>query len=263
MNIYIYTDLEGITGVTDIDQVLKDNGIEGYESSRPKLMADVNAAVAGCFDGGAENVYVWDGHGGGENFIPGTLDPRAIQVPKSNMSAEMMKEWKIDAFMIVGVHAMMGTQSAFLDHTQSSKTRFECRINARPVGEIGQYAVYAGYYDIPIVMVSGDEATCQEARTFCGNIATAAVKYAVKRNTAIPYPDDECRRKIHDAAMRGMSLIGKIKPYKTQFPCELVTEYTRADYCDAVCERPDVMRIDARTAKKIVQIPNRLTDLVL
>ena len=33
------------------------------------LMADLNAAVAGAFEGGATHVTVLDSHGGGGNFI--------------------------------------------------------------------------------------------------------------------------------------------------------------------------------------------------
>ena len=51
MTVVIMTDLEGISGVDDISMI--DESGEGYRFACAQLMKDTNAAVAGCFDGGA------------------------------------------------------------------------------------------------------------------------------------------------------------------------------------------------------------------
>ena len=255
MNVFIDTDLEGISGITNITQVM-DTEADTYRFSLERLMLDVNAAIAGAFDGGADAVYVNDGHGTGVNFIDEMLDPRAVKTKKMDFA-------KIDAVFQVGVHAMAGTLNAFLDHTQSSLAWHDYIVNGRKCGEIAQCAIYAGAYDIPCVMVSGDEAACVEAKQFLGDIEVAVVKYAVGRNTAKSIDLDEALSKIYNAAKNGMSLIGKIKPYKPLMPMEVVLELNRSDYCDMKMNSPNVERLDARTVRKIVHEINSFHDILI
>ena len=75
MKIYILADMEGTSGIWRMEQVQRSSG--SYAEGRELLCADVNAAVAGAFDGGATEVVVGDTHGGGPNFILERMDPRA------------------------------------------------------------------------------------------------------------------------------------------------------------------------------------------
>ena len=54
--VLMVTDLEGISGISKIEQVMETEDPD-YIHSREYLMADVNAAIAGCFDGGADAVF--------------------------------------------------------------------------------------------------------------------------------------------------------------------------------------------------------------
>ena len=245
MKIFIMTDLEGISGISRKEQV--DNS-ERYALER--LMADVNAAVRGAFDGGADEVYVEDGHGGGRNFIKELLDPRAVQVGNAGTGVKTMTE--VDAMFLIGAHAMSGTLNAFLDHTQSSLTWHDYYVNGKRCGEIAQEAIYAGAFGVPVVMVSGDLTACTEARQFLGNIRTAVVKYAVCRNEAECVPEEEAEALIYEAAKAAMSRIGETKPYKIILPAEIKIEYNRADYCDDAAKWSGAERLDARTLRKVI-----------
>ena len=157
MKIFIITDLEGISGIGTHQQVM-DTDLE----TRKLLMQDTNAAIRGAFDGGATEVYVEDGHGGGGNFIMELLDPRAIYADEVECKTNAHQK-SADAIMMIGAHAMAGTQNAFLDHTQSSIAWHDFTINGRKHGEVGQAAIFAGAFGIPMIMVSGDLAACAEA----------------------------------------------------------------------------------------------------
>ncbi len=260
MNVFIITDLEGISGIGQISQVA-DTGAETYRFSLERLMADTNAAVAGAFAGGAGEVYVEDGHGGGANFIEGMLDSRAVQV--KNMNAEHLDIRKIGLFMSVGAHAMSGTLNAFLDHTQSSLAWHDYTVNGRRCGELAQSAAFAGAYGIPMVMVSGDEAACAEGRQFFGDIETAVVKYAVGRNTARLIDLKEAEERIFEAAKKSMSLADKIRPFRPLMPAEIRLEFNRADYCDSAMQRGGkIERLDARTVRKVIPEIAAFTDLL-
>ena len=254
MRIFIETDLEGISGISSIDEIERrdPHGLE-------RLMADLNAAVSGVFDAGADEVYVTDGHGGGNNFIHELLDKRARQV-----SASADDLVGCDAAFIIGAHAIAGSENAFLDHTQSSVAWHNYYINGCRHGEMGQLAAYAGAFGIPLVMVSGDLAACAEARALFGDVETAVVKYANGRNRARCIPVAEAERLIHDAAYRAVADLphGRVKPYRVSLPARVVVEYNRSDYCDNAMKSGRLERLDARTIQKTVNQISCYADLL-
>mgnify|MGYP000854485025 CR=1 FL=1 len=251
MKVIIMTDLEGISGVDTMDMV-SEVGTEGHQFALERLMADVNAAVEGAFEGGATEVYVEDGHGGGKNFIKEILHPKAVQTDSAGWN-ELIRSGQIDAYMEVGAHAMPGTINGFLDHVQSSKAWYNYIVNGRKCGEIAQGAIFAGAFDVPFIMVTGDQAACTEARMFLGDIPCAAVKRGVGRNKAVSMDLDAALVEIKKAAYEGMKCIGSVKPYKPLMPMEIILELYRSDMCDAIMTRcKDVERMDARSVRKIV-----------
>ena len=261
MEILIMTDLEGISGIDSIDQVQKTED-PGYGQVLELLMQDVNTAVRAALDVGVERVYVVDGHGSGRNFIPGRLDPQAVQL-RNPAWQELITRRQVAAYLEIGTHAMAGTRDAFLDHTQSSIRWFDYRINNRSSGEIAQGAAFAGAFDIPFVMVSGDAAACAEAIEFLGPVATAVVKQGVGRNKARLVDQEVAQLRIREAVQAGLSNKDAIQPYRPGCPLELQLTLCRSDYCDDVMARqPQAQRIDARTVRRRVDRINRYEDVL-
>ena len=245
--VFIVTDLEGISGVDKMEQIAEDH--PEHQRICEYLMGDTKAAIAGAFDAGAEAVYVLDGHGGGKNFIPGMLDPRAVQIRMDDMPKYIHQ---VSAAMQIGLHAMAGTWHAFLDHTQSSVSIHNYYFNDMKIGELMQDGVFSGYFDVPCVTVSGDRAACAEAEHFFPGVYTACVKTAEQRNIAECLPLEEARKLIYEAAKKGYENRHRIQPYKLPLPFTVTVEFNRADYCDAVCSRhKDLERLDARTVRSV------------
>jgi D-amino peptidase len=97
-------------------------------------------------------------------------------------------------------------------------------------GELAQNALIAGYYSVPVIMVSGDEATCREARNFFGNnIITVAVKKGLSREAAILYPFEETRKALYEGAKKAMTLISSCKPYIISTPIKIRMQYLNLD----------------------------------
>ncbi|HEX2999977.1 MAG TPA: M55 family metallopeptidase [Armatimonadota bacterium] len=249
MRIYIHTDLEGITGIDTFEKIQREGG--DYEECRQQLMGDLNAAIDGAFAGGADHVTVLDSHGGGNNFILDWLDPRAENDTRPNKKWWGTLDESYQGTFFIGAHAMAGTMNAFLDHTQSSITWHNYSVNGRRMGELAQWAMVAGHFGVPMLMVSGDEAACVEARQFFSPLATAVVKRGLGRNRAELVESVEARARIREAARQAISLVGKARPFKPTLPMEIHLEYNRADYCDAVAGHPGVERLDARTVRKV------------
>jgi D-amino peptidase len=79
-------------------------------------------------------------------------------------------------------------------------------------------------------MVSGDEATCREAKKFFGdNIVTVAVKRGVAREAAVLYPFEDTRRALYEGAKRAVEAIASYKPYILETPIKVVEEYLNLD----------------------------------
>lgn len=267
IKIYIHTDLEGISGVDRFEMM--DQTTDGYQKARKLLMEDINAAVEGAFEGGATEVVVLDSHDGAHNFLPELLDKRAQIDPRANKKWWAALDETYSGCFFIGAHAMSGTINAFLDHTQSSINWHDYSINGRRFGELAQWAMVAGSFGVPMLMVSGDEAACKEAHDFFDPIETAVVKKAVGRNKAELVPLEEARARIREAAKKSISLIGaagasipdrrdKAKPFVPKKPMEIVLEYNRSDYCDSAAKLPGWERLDARTVRKVTSDPLEL-----
>jgi D-amino peptidase len=222
----------------------------GYNNSVKKLMFDINAAIDGAFSGGATHITVLDSHGGGNNFDISLLDKRAEVDPRNN------KKWwgKLDdtysGTYFIGAHAMAGTINAFLDHTQSSETWFNYRVNGLRMGELGQWAMVASHFKVPMLMISGDTAACEEARQFFDPVECAEVKRGIGRSKALQVEPEEAANRIFNAARKAISLVGKGKIYSPALPMEVTLEFCRSDYCDTAANNPGVERLDARTVRK-------------
>lgn len=249
MKIYIHTDLEGISGIDCPEMILKEN--ERYNYSIQRLMADVNAAVDGAFQGGATHVTVLDSHGGGGNFDLSLLDPRADVDMKENGKWWGKLDESYDGTFFIGAHAMAGTINGFLDHTQNSKAWFNYWLNGRKMGELAQWAVISGHFDVPMLMVSGDEAACTEAYEFFKPIVCTAVKRGNGRNSAILADNSEALERISTAACRSMMLVGQAKPFRPALPMDIKLELYRSDFCDEIADRSDCERLDARTVRRV------------
>jgi len=248
MKIYIHTDLEGISGIDNVDMMSREHSRR--RESVENLMADLNAAVDGAFAGGAEHVTVLDSHGGGGNFILELLDERAQNDTKPNKKWWGILDESYDATFFIGAHAMAGTINGFLDHTQSSTSWYNYYVNGRKMGELGQWAMVAGAFGVPMAMVSGDEAACVEARQFFYPVETAIVKRGIGRQRAELVPLEEARNRIREAARRSINIIKNAKPFVPTQPMEIILEFTRSDYCDGAVAR-GAERIDARTVRKV------------
>jgi D-amino peptidase len=123
------------------------------------------------------------------------------------------------------------------------------------MGELAQWAIVAGNWGVPMLMVSGDEAACAEARAFFDPVETAVVKRGLGRNQAALVEPAEARARIREAARRAVALVGRARPLVPAKPMEIVLEFNRSDYCDEVAGRPGIERLDARTVRKVTSDP--------
>ncbi len=225
------TDMEGIGGVLNRNQVMSDQPY--YEKTREWLTADVNAAVQGAIDGGADEVVVCDGHGANAAI---------------NLLYDKLHEG-VDGFFQVGAHAMAGTKGAILEHTMNSREWFQMRVNGREMGEIGLCAAIAGQFDVPFIMVSGDDKACAESQCLVPDVQCAVVKYGITRHCARLLPKPVVHDLIQARAKSAVKKAKSVKPFKVAGPVEIEIDYFRAERADAIREREGVQKLSALTVR--------------
>jgi len=225
LKIYVNTDLEGISGVYQFAQT-REPGTPLNREAREYFMGDLAAVVRGLRDAGATEVLVLDGHGS-QAVIPHLMAPGAKYVtgkPRPDVLWGLDKTYA--GMVMLGFHAMMGTPDGVLNHTQSSKTENRYWYNGVESGELAQSAAIAGHFGVPTIMVTGDEATCREARKFFGeSCVTVAVKKGLSREAAVLYPFDETRQALYEGAKRAVAAIPKCKPYRLDLPIKARKQY--------------------------------------
>lgn len=246
MNVYVMTDMEGVSGIVNVAQVQR--GDAAYEEGRRYLAGDVNAAVAGAFDAGARRVVVADGHGGGFNFPLDRMDVRAdYERPCTGRNRQPSMGADFDALVAIGMHAKSGTPKAFLEHTQSSQNWHRYLINGVEYGEIAQDAFYAGAFGVPLVFVAGDLAAANEAQQLIPGIETVAVKEAIGREWCRSHAPEEAQRLIRRGVKNGLEKRSKIAPAVLRFPVNVRVEFNRCSGADEHEGKPGYRRVDGFT----------------
>jgi D-amino peptidase len=249
LKVFISVDMEGIWGIVHGDQTTP--GTPDYAAGCALMVADVNAAVEGALAAGATEVVVNDSHGSMRNIDPARLDPRAVLISGTPKPLSMMQgiDASFAACLFIGYHAKAGTENAILDHTISGSVVRGIKVNGVEMPELGLNAALAGYYGVPVVLVSGDTAVCRQTEEVLGKaVVTVAVKEAYGRLAAKLVPMVEAREKIRQGVKEALGKLAGAKPYKLAAPYnfELATHVSAQADMGAML-LPSVKRPDART----------------
>lgn len=249
MKLLIAVDMEGITGVCNWNSV--DPTHVEYQRFRRLMTQDVNAAIRGAFQGGADEVVVTDGHDNGSNLLVEELDPRARLNSGTPSPLSMVNgvDQGVNAAMFIGYHARMGTLHAILDHTWSSTRIENVWLNDRIVGEIGLNASVCGAFGVPVLMISGDQSANKEAADWVKGIANVVVKQASGRYAAEMLPPAVTQERIYEGAERALRsfLVGKAPaPLATTTPVKMGIEFQNSGMADGAERLPGAQRVDGR-----------------
>lgn len=243
LKIYILTDLEGVSGVVTFANHSYSTGAY-YEQSKILLTKEVNAAVEGALEAGATEITVWDGHGSGGINID-YIHPEAKVVMGRFSDGFLKLDPSFDAFMFIGQHPMSNAPNGNLAHSFSSRTINNIWLNGKLIGEIGALTLYASYFNIPTIFLSGDDVACKEIEELIPNIETVAVKKGLGLNGALNLSPEIARLKIKEGIKRAIEKRNKIKLYKISPPYEVVIEYKDKESADNKAKQPGWNKIDS------------------
>jgi len=226
MKVYISTDMEGITGINGL-QFIFDKEVE-YERGRKLMMQDLNAAIAGAVEAGATEILVNDAHGSMRNLQIEDLHEAADLVtgfPKNQLMMAGL-DASFDAAMFIGYHPKDGSEG-ILSHTIMGSVIRDVVINGKSYGETGISAAMAGYYDVPIAMISGDDMLKAEAEDLMPDIPYVTTKFVMSGCAAKMLHPKRTEEMIREQARTSLLNKGNARLFK--LPGELDLEVTVKD----------------------------------
>lgn len=221
-----------------------------FAFAKKQATREADAAARACFDAGAEQVIVWDNHGGSLNLDYDALDPRC----ELALGAFPHRWPELDAsftgVLFIGYHAMDSTVDAVIAHTFSSQAYQELRINGAPVGELAIDAAMAGLVGVPPLFVAGDDKCVAEAQHFFPGVVTVTTKRAHGWNAAVSLHPQRAVEKIYDGVREALTRREHAHPFHFSAPLELIIRFKRIDGADAACRPPqNAERVDAYTVR--------------
>ncbi len=251
LKIYISADMEGLAGAVSSEQ-LGPGGFE-YSAYRRIMTEEVLAAIEGARQAGADEFVVSDSHGNGQNIIPEML-PEDVQLIRSWPRPLMMMEGideTFDGAILIGYHSGTTNPDGVRAHTMSSTNLTDIRINGLSMNEAGINAAIAGHFEVPVIMISGDDVVAAETLALLGDIETAVVKEAISYEAAKVLTPAAARKVIRETAKRAVSRIGDFNAYRPQYPITLEVQFKNYRPSQMLAYLPFFERIDSHAIRYV------------
>ncbi|MFI1649905.1 M55 family metallopeptidase [Streptomyces avidinii] len=245
MKILISADMEGATGVTWPADVLP--GTPQWERCRALFTSDVNAAVLGFYDGGADQVVINEAHWTMRNLLLEKLDARAEMLTgrhKTLSMVEGVQHGDVDGVAFVGYHTGAGSEGV-LAHTYLANSITGVWLNGTRASEGLLNAHVVAEYGVPVVLVTGDDLTCVDAAGYAPGAATVAVKDHVSRYAAVCRTPARTAADIRAAAKEATALAVRHDPVRGG-PFTVELEFDAAHLAMAATVVPGVERSGER-----------------
>ncbi|MFM9610453.1 M55 family metallopeptidase [Streptomyces niveiscabiei] len=258
MKILISADMEGATGVTWPEDVRP--GAPEWQRCREMFTSDVDAAVRGFFDGGADHVLINEAHATMRNLLLERLDERVDMLTGRHKDLSMVEGVQygdVDGIAFVGYHGGAGMEGV-LAHTYLANTITGVWLNGVRASEGLLNARVAAEYGVPVILVTGDDITCEDALGYAPEAHKVAVKDHVSRYAAICRTPARTAADIRAAAREATALAVRHDPAGTG-PYTVAVEFDAEHLAGAVTVIPGVARTGER---KVAYTTDRMYDAI-
>lgn len=246
MNIYVMCDAEGISGIYQKEQV--DSVYPLYKECREYMTRDVNTVIEALKEAGVDRIYVRDAHGSGANIIWDKLSFEAYRYIIGNTVTDRFPRIKdCDGVILFGYHAMAGTYRALFDHSMSSKRIQNYWINGVIAGETAIDAGIAGDKGRPVIMVTGDDLVCKEAKAILPWAVTCELKKSASTYGAQTLSTDKSQFIIKEKTIEAIKRYHEMKPLIYNKPIVLRVEVTERNTLPDTYAKPYMKILDGRT----------------
>jgi len=266
LKVYISVDMEGLAGIhrwKDVSENEKFYKMALLEEQLRWLLEGIIESEADV-----EKITVVDSHALGSN-IPyriTSIDERIELVSGSPRKRYMMAnlDETYDRVIFFGYHAGVGSMGGIMDHTYSSSLIYNITINGKKMCEALINAGYAGYLNVPICMVVGDEALLDGVKEELKGAVMVATKKGIGRYSAVMKSSKVLEKEIKEGVKKALKIPRESLPlYRFEPPIELVIEFLNTAFADAVEILPFVDRVDGRTIRFVHDDFSVVFDMIL
>jgi len=266
MKIYISADMEGVVGVVTNEQL----GPQGFEYARFRefMTQEVNAAIEGAVAAGATQIVVSDSHGNGQNLLIEKL-PKDILLVRSWPRPLMMMQGIDETFagaIFIGYHSATTNSQGVRAHTISSARLADVRLKGVSMSEAGLNAAIAGHFNVPVIMISGDDVVVKETQALLGDVEGAVVKWASGFHSAKTMMPEASYQLIREKVQKAVGRIKDFKPYKLAAPIQLDVRFKNYRPSEVLSYLSIVERTDAHsirfTGKDMIEVSKFLEFIV-
>ena len=221
MKIYISADMEGVVGAVSGEQ-LSPAGFE-YQRFREFMTQEANAAIEAAFEAGATEVTVSDSHGNAQNLLIEKLPKNILLIRGFPRPLVMMQgiDESFDGVIFLGYHSSTTNPNGVRAHTFSSARLADVRLNNVSMSEGSFNAAIAGHFNVPVIMVSGDDAAVKEVTAIVGDIEGAVVKWNYGFHSAKTIMPEAAYTLIREKVKKAIGRIKDFKPYRLKTPVQL------------------------------------------
>ena len=205
MKVFLSADMEGTCGIVSWPETERSAPFD-YSPMQKQMTREVAAACRGALAAGAEEVLVKDAHDSARNLDPAGL-PRGIRMNRS-WSGDLLSmmsgldQDKYDAVFFTGYHAWAGCPGNALSHTMNGRNN-RVTVNGVYCSEFLLNSYTAGYFGVPVALVTGDKALCDFAKSLIPAITTVPVNEGRGGGVTSIHPDEAVER-IEAAAMEAL-----------------------------------------------------------
>ncbi|OGI21993.1 MAG: hypothetical protein A2287_07940 [Candidatus Melainabacteria bacterium RIFOXYA12_FULL_32_12] len=249
INIYISADIEGVNNVVYPHQTEVSGG-ESYFLALKQQHEELNRIVEGLLEAQVDKITINDAHGTMENLHISKLSPKIELISGKPKPVSMLSnlDESYSCVFFTGYHAKAGSKKGVLAHTFSTIFNY-IKLNGNLVGEIELNAIYAGHLDIPVALVTGDDATCNEAKDVLGNIKTVSTKTAISTTAAKCKSNEALFQELKSAAYEAVKNHQNWALYKKNPSYVIELDFRDRKLADIIELLPNIERISASTVK--------------
>jgi D-amino peptidase len=249
LKVLISVDMEGVAGVVTGEQL----GPTGFEYGRFRefMTREAVAAVKAARAAGATEIVVADAHGNGQNLL----------IDQFPMNVRIIRSWprrlgmvagvddNVDALIYIGYHAGTNNPAGVRAHTFSSANLTRVALNGTNVTEGSWNAAIAGHFNVPVVMMSGDDAAIAEVRKAIGNVEAVETKKSLGFHSASTLTPEASASLIGERVRAALGRRAEFKPYRVTGPVTVDVSFKNYMPAEVLAYLPMFERTDSHSVR--------------
>jgi len=251
--------MEGISGTISWEDFEQE-----HTRYRRLMTNEVVAAIEGIKDSAVplDEILVCDSHGKMNNLYFEDL-PKGILVNRGVPRPYGMVEGvdsSFDSVFLLGHHPKAGTPFAPMDHSFSSSSFYNLKVNGIEVSEALVNAAFAGHFGVPVGLVTGEVSLIEQLKEFLPpGVEFVVTKWGLSRFAAkVRHPKD-VEEEIKNKAQKAATKCKEIQPFLFKSPLSLEIDLMDTLRADLVSNIPGMERIGGRT---VSYSPKDMVELV-